>query len=199
MFIAIDGIEGCGKSTQAELLAKKLNGHLVQDPGTTDIGKQIRTILLSPSNKEMEVRTELMLFMASRAQMMAQIIKPYLESGVTVISDRFVSSTIAYQHAIDAAAIMRVAEYALGGIFPDMTYILDLPVEAMRVQPKFGETKVLDRFEQKPKAFHENVRNRYRNLEPQWPDRYKTFSVLDRNIQQVHNMILGDIERRFSL
>src|SRR3984957_19864522 len=102
LFIVFDGGEGCGKSTQAAVLVQKLTaeGHqavAMRDPGTTRIGEMIRAILLNPDNSEMAMRCEMLLYMAALAQMMAEIITPALEAGNIVVSDRFVSSTLAYQ------------------------------------------------------------------------------------------------------
>jgi dTMP kinase len=98
-FIVFDGGEGCGKSTQARLMRDRLEAEhvpvvLVHDPGSTDIGEMVRAILLNPANKNMAMRCEMLLYMASRAQMMAEKVLPALEEGWTVLSDRFVSSTI---------------------------------------------------------------------------------------------------------
>src|SRR5438067_1386915 len=117
-FIVFDGGEGCGKSTQAAMLAQRLlsedRGVLhVHDPGTTRIGQMIRKILLDPGNKEMAMRCEMMLYMASRAQMMVEMILPALNDGKIVISDRFVSSTLAYQlggDGLTADEIRKTAE-----------------------------------------------------------------------------------------
>src|SRR5687767_8204110 len=145
-FIVLDGGEGCGKSTQARKLAHFLQQHLpvtlVRDPGTTDIGEKIRAILLDPANDEMGMRCEMLLYMAARAQMMAEIIHPALKRDEVVLCDRFVSSTLAYQLGGDGLSreeIAAVGEVAIGGLWPDFTLIFDLPVEQSqaRVKPKF--------------------------------------------------------------
>lgn len=202
-FFAVDGIEGCGKSSVARRLADRFQRTsyqcvLVQDPGTTDIGKQIRTILLSPTTKGICIRTEMMLFMGSRAQMMYEVILPALDQNVIVISDRFVASTVAYQHGITMEEILKTAEIALGGVLPRRTYVLDLPVEeAMaRVQAKFemDGTMVRDRFEQRNLDFHWECWNRYRNLCSMNPDAYRLVDVACRGIDDVVQLITKDME-----
>jgi dTMP kinase len=177
-FIVFDGNEGCGKSTQARLVHEDLEkagvpSKLVYDPGTTRIGELVRRILLDPSNTEMGMRCEMLLYMAARAQMMKEIIQPALDAGMAVISDRFISSTLAYQLGGDGlteADILSVSQVAIDKRWPDMTIILDLPVAESnaRVRPKFtlfpddplaGAEK--DRIELRSMAYHEKVRENY--------------------------------------
>jgi dTMP kinase len=109
----------------------------VRDPGTTRVGEMIRTILLNPENTEMNMRCEMLLYMAARAQMMAERIAPALETGKVVISDRFVSSTLAYQiggDGLSAADIKAVAEVAIRGRWPDRVILLDMPVDSARLK-----------------------------------------------------------------
>jgi dTMP kinase len=179
-FIVFDGNEGSGKSTQARLLQERLEREssglevvFVRDPGTTRIGEQVRAILLNPDNDEMNMRAEMLLYMAARAQMMAEFIRPALEAGKLVLSDRFVSSTLAYQlggDGLTAKEIRAVADIAVRGRWPDLTIILDMPTQASmdRVLPKFslfpddpdaGLEK--DRIERRPIEYHEKVRQNY--------------------------------------
>src|SRR5213592_2773949 len=139
-FIVVDGTEGCGKSTQARMLHERLsrsrggeNVLLVRDPGTTRIGEQVRSILLNPDHGEMNMRCEMLLYMAARAQMMAEVILPALGQGKLVICDRFVSSTLAYQlggEGLTAGDIRLVADIAIRGRWPDLTILLDMPPQA---------------------------------------------------------------------
>src|SRR5215217_3699645 len=137
-FIVFDGGEGCGKSTQAALLRQDLEAAgmqvlAVHDPGATRIGELIREILLNPDNTDMAMRCEMLLYMAARAQMMAEKILPALAAGQVAVSDRFVSSTLAYQlggDGLTAREIRAVADIAIKGRWPDLTLIFDLPVEA---------------------------------------------------------------------
>ena len=212
-FIVFDGAEGCGKSTQARLLADRLaregggggklgggrwpEAVLVRDPGTTRIGEQVRAILLNPANDEMAMRCEMLLYMAARAQMMAERIGPALAQGKLVLSDRFVSSTLAYQLGGDglaAAEIRAVADAATRGRWPDLTIVLDMPARASmgRVQPKFsaspddpGAGLEKDRIERRPIEYHERVRQNYLAQAEADPQRYRVVRA-DRPPEQVH-------------
>lgn len=180
LFLVLDGVEGCGKSTQAKLLGNRLSALgrqvlLVRDPGTTIIGEQVRGILLNPDHVEMGMRCEMLLYMAARAQLMNELILPALETGKVVICDRFVSSTLAYQlggDGLTAAEIHAVAEIAIKGRWPDMTIVLDLPVE----QALGRVRRAKDRIEQRPLAYHQQVRRNYLAQAQADPHRYR---VLD--------------------
>src|SRR5687768_12770549 len=145
-FIVFDGGEGCGKTTQSHLLGARLRQEgastvLVHDPGTTRIGKLIRQLLLDPENVDMSMRCEMLLYMAARAQMMRDIIAPALEQKAVVVSDRFISSTLAYQlggDGLTAKEIRAVGDVAVNHRWPDLTIVLDMPVErsSVRVDPQ---------------------------------------------------------------
>lgn len=177
MFITFEGIEGCGKSTQVDLLRKHLTalGHEVlvtREPGGSPIGEKVRDILLDPGNSGMTALTELLLYEASRAQHVADVIRPALEAGVTVISDRFYDASTAYQgHArgLGADTVIELNLVATGGLKPDLTIVLDLPAsEGLR---RLGRD--LDRIESEAIDFHEKVRNGYIELARKDPDRVK--------------------------
>jgi dTMP kinase len=209
-FIVFDGTEGCGKSTQALLLRDRLvvqgfgaeNVLLVRDPGATRIGEMIRAILLNPDHDEMGMRCEMLLYMAARAQMMHETILPALAAGKLVLSDRFVSSTLAYQLGGDdlsADDIRAVASIAIKGRWPDRTLILDMPAEGSmrRVKPKalsatlFGEAPELvdkDRIERRPMSYHEQVRRNYLSQIQADPQRYCIINA-DRDRDAVHDDI----------
>ena len=163
--LVLDGGEGCGKSTQAARLAADLEAagrtvRLVRDPGTTRVGELVRAILLNPDHVEMAMRCEMLLYMAARAQMMAETIGPALAAGEVVLSDRFVSSTLAYQlggDGLTAADIRAVAGVALDGRRADLTVILDMPAEASIARV----TRAKDRIEQRPIEYHRRVRANY--------------------------------------
>src|SRR6185295_2672725 len=193
-FIVFDGGEGCGKSTQARLLRERLEQENipvlpVHDPGATRIGEMIRAILLNPENNDMGMRCEMLLYMASRAQMMVEKILPALQQGHVVISDRFVSSTLAYQlggDGLSAKEIRAVAEIAIKGRWPDLTLIFDLPVDlaVSRVRPKFtlfpddpNAGLDLDRIEQRSMDYHELVRKNYLDQVKSDPKRYKVIDA----------------------
>src|SRR3954447_23776836 len=191
-FIVLDGSEGCGKSTQAAMLRDRLEQELgatrallVRDPGATRIGDQVRQILLNPDHREMGMRCEMLLYMAARAQMMAERTLPALAEGKVVVSDRFVSSTLAYQlggDGLTADEIRRVADIAIKGRWPDLTIILDMPLEksTQRVQPKFTlfpddplAGKEMDRIEQRSLQYHAQVRKNYLDQAKADPKRYR--------------------------
>jgi dTMP kinase len=184
-FIVFDGTEGCGKSTQARMLYDRLarsgavaEGQLllVRDPGTTRIGEQVRSILLNPDHAEMNMRCEMLLYMAARAQMMAETVLPALGAGKTVISDRFVSSTLAYQlggDGLTAADIRAAAETAIRGRWPDLTVLLDLPAEESLARV----SRAKDRIEQRPMAYHQRVRKNYLAQAEADPARYRVIDA----------------------
>ena len=192
LFIVFDGSEGCGKTTQVSLLKQRLEAQgrsvlLVRDPGTTRIGEQIRTILLNPDHDEMAMRCEMLLYMAARAQMMVETILPALAEGKTVISDRFVSSTLAYQlggDGLTAADIRAVADIAIRNRWPDLTLILDMPVKTSMARVR----RAKDRIEQRPIAYHEEVRRNYLSQAASDPQRYKIINA-DREITDVQEQI----------
>ncbi len=164
-FIVFDGPDGSGKSTQFSHFARHcveagLNVCEVREPGGTTIGEQIRSILLDPQNSDMTLRCEMMLYMASRAQLIEQRIRPALADGALVLADRFISSTLAYQGTaggMSAEEIMTVGTVAVGGHWPDLTVVFDVDehVAATRLNP------LLDRMEQKGAEFHRRVRQGY--------------------------------------
>jgi dTMP kinase len=211
-FIVFDGTEGCGKSTQARLLQERLaregrgpEAILVRDPGTTRIGEQIRSVLLNPENDEMAMRCEMLLYMAARAQMLKEKIGPALAEGKLVLSDRFVSSTLAYQlggDGLTAAEIRAVAEVATRGRRPDLTIILDMPTEASmdRVLPKFslfpddpGAGLQKDRIERRPLEYHEQVRRNYLAQAEADPLGYRVIRA-DRPREAVHEDVWRTLE-----
>ena len=209
-FIVFDGGEGCGKSTQARLLRDRLEAQgmdvvLVRDPGTTHIGEQVREILLNPLHVEMNMRCEMLLYMAARAQMMSESIQPALSAGRVVICDRFVSSTLAYQlggEGLTADEIKAVAQVAIRSRWPDLTIILDMPTQTSmdRVLPKFslfpddpeaGLQK--DRIERRPIEYHERVRQNYLAQAQGDPARYRVVDA-DRPPEVVHEDVWRVLE-----
>ncbi len=188
-FIAFDGGEGCGKSTQTQLLKARLEAGgakviVVRDPGTTRIGELIRAILLNPDHDEMAMRCEMLLYMSARAQMMSETILPALAEGKVVICDRFVSSTLAYQlggDGLTADEIRAVAQIAIKGRWPDLTIILDMPAERSIARV----TRAKDRIEQRPIEYHRQVRENYLSQAKADPAKVKVVSA-DREKDVVH-------------
>ena len=177
----MDGTEGCGKSTQSRMLAARLvelgrDVVHVRDPGTTRIGEQIRTLLLDPANTEMAMRTEMLLYMSARAQMMTEIITPALDRNALVICDRFVSSTLAYQLGGDGLTgqqIRNIADVAISRRWPDLTILFDLPVEKSLGRVK----RAKDRIEQRPMEYHEQVRRNYLQQAHENPSGYRVLNA----------------------
>ena len=171
-FITFEGSEGSGKSTQAERLAARLQRCgapyvLTREPGGTPIGESIRDLLqFAPHNSNMAPETELLLFEASRSQLVREVIKPALERGMCVIADRFFDSTTVYQGAarkLDREMIERVNWFAVGDCVPDITFVLD--VDAATAESRMQrEPRKADRMEQQPAEFYERVREGYREL-----------------------------------
>jgi dTMP kinase len=162
-FIVLDGVEGCGKSTQAKMLAAALEERgvptlLTYEPGGTQVGEAIRQLLLNPEFAEMHELTEAFLFCAARAQHVLEVIQPALHAGTTVICDRFASSTMVYQGyagGLGAEAVEVLNWYATRGLNPDLLVILDLDTTTGQRRKK---GQLADRIEQKSLEFHERVR-----------------------------------------
>src|SRR3984893_14181975 len=178
-FITFEGSEGCGKSTQVQKLAGRLTQsgipHLVtREPGGTRIGESIRELLqFSPQSVNMTAETELLLFEASRSQLVREIIKPALESGSCVISDRFFDSTTVYQGAarkLDPKMVERLNAFAVGDCRPDITFVLDVDLATAQARMQ-QTTRRPDRMEQQPPEFYDAVRSAYRELAKREPDR----------------------------
>jgi dTMP kinase len=182
--ITFEGIEGTGKSTQAEALFKNLSDQgfptiLTREPGGTRIGNLVREILINPDNKEMCVIAEIFLFAAARAQHAEQLLRPKLEEGFVVICDRFADSTVAYQgygRNVPLALVREINSAATWGIQPSLTFFLDLEpkVSLQRVRLRVEETEVIpDRLEREQLEFFHKVRNGYKRIAEEEPFRFK--------------------------
>ncbi len=178
MFITFEGPEGSGKTTQIPQIEQFLkdSGYPVfctREPGGTSIGDQIRQVLLANQNTEMHPRSEILLFQASRAQLVEQEIKPRLARGEIVLCDRYANSTIAYQgfgHRVDIVQLHNIVNFATGGLNPDLTLLFDLDVEVgLARRQEDGGVNRLDAFEL---AFHQRVRAGYHELAAAQPDRW---------------------------
>jgi dTMP kinase len=179
MFISLEGPEGSGKTSQLPILAEYLRQHgfdvlTTREPGGTSISEQIRTVLHNLENKEMNPRTEILLFQASRAQLVEQVIKPHLIKGGVVLSDRYADSTLAYQgygHQIDIESLRMLVTFATGGLKPDLTILLDVDVETgLRRKELKGEWNRLDAYDLE---FHQRVRQGYKQLVQAEPERWE--------------------------
>jgi len=175
LFVVLEGGDGAGKSTQLTRLAGWLReaGHEVvvtYEPGDTPLGATLRKLLLDPSSGDVSPRAEAMLYAADKAQHVYEVVRPALEAGKVVVCDRYVDSMIAYQGAgrvLDAAEVRHLADWATGGLVPDLTVVLDVPVER-----GLGEKDDLDRVEAAGVEFHERVRRFFLDLAAADPDRY---------------------------
>src|SRR6266568_9428210 len=205
-FITFEGSEGSGKSTQAERLAAGLQRcgvpcTLTREPGGTPIGESLRELLqFAPHNASMAPETELLLFEASRSQLVREVIKPALERGMCVIADRFFDSTTVYQGAareLDAEMIERLNAFAVGDCVPDITFALD--VDAATAESRMQhEPRKTDRMEQQPAEFYERVREGYRDLAAHEP---KRIVMIDGSgdVDEIEKQIWKTLSSRFSV
>lgn len=204
IFITVEGIDGCGKSTQIKLMKNYLvdKGYevlLAREPGGTDIGEKIRSILLDSANREMNHVTELLLYAAARAQLVAGVIRPAVSKGKAVICDRFADSTYAYQgygRGLDLQILADINNIATDGLVPDVTFFFDLSPEiALARRLRDGKA---DRIEAENIEFHKRVYNGYRQLVSLYPERIKKVDA-DRSIDEiaadVRNILEGIIQR----
>lgn len=202
MFITFEGIDFCGKTTQIKLLVeylKKTNNQvmLIREPGGTEISENIRELLLNKKYNKMVMETELFLFSASRAQLVREKIIPELQKGNYVISDRFHDSSTAYQgygRGIEIDIIKSIHKLAIGNLIPDITFLIDIPVEVSNCR-KYADCNVEpDRIESSSKDFYEKVRNGY--LEMAQKD--SRFVVIDGTlaIDEIHEIIVETIQKK---
>jgi dTMP kinase len=181
-FITFEGIDGSGKTTQVRLLTESLRAEgrdVVEtvEPGGTEIGRLIRKILLDPASKELTPRAELLLYFASRAQNVEQVIRPALERGAIVLCDRFTDSTLCYQgcgRGLDSRIILDLDRIACAGLQPDLTILIDIDVATSqeRARRRNERTATADRLDDESAAFHNRVRQGYHALSKQHPDRF---------------------------
>jgi dTMP kinase len=179
MFITLEGPEGSGKTSQLVPLADFLRQQgqevlVTREPGGTSISDQIRAIIMKMDNTAMNPRTEILLFLAARAQLVAQVIRPALEAGQVVICDRYADSTLAYQgygHGNDLDLLRRFLNFATGGLLPDLTLLLDIDVKdgIRRKQAGGSEWNRMDAY---TLAFHQRVRQGYLELAHADPGRW---------------------------
>jgi dTMP kinase len=201
VLITLDGNEGCGKSTQLKLLfaalkKKGLNVFLTRDPGGTRISDGIRAVLLDHKNKAMTPLCETLLYMASRAQLVGQVITPKLEAGTVVLCDRWVDATVAYQGyagGVSVDWIRTIGREATRGVVPAISLFLDLPLETGLRRAK--KRKAADRIEAKALSFHRKVRRGYDAIAKFEPRRFKRIRIAESDsAQMIHAKILKALE-----
>jgi dTMP kinase len=217
-FIVIDGPDGCGKSTQLELLGnylrdKGLDVVSTYDPGGTKIGNQISRLLKYDAQGPMAPTTEVLLFMASRAQLVNEVIRPAIEQGQTVLCDRFVSATCAYQGSMGfpIQQILELARICTENLWPDLTIILDRPAEVglertgrkRALSPGSTHTDkgqghlfrdaVVDRFDSRPLSYHRKVKKEFLRLPTYYPGPVSIIETAGLDIQSVQQRIIQEI------
>lgn len=198
LFISLEGPDGSGKSTQINYIKsyfaeKKMDCVFTREPGGTAIGEKLREIILDKGNAEMSDMTETLLYAASRAQHVEELIKPALEAGKVVICDRFIDSSIAYQgygrNLGDSVRIIN--EYAVGGCMPDMTVLLEL-------SPEIGKSRIKaesqDRLEREKLEFHNRVYEGYKEIAKYYPERFVEIDA-SRDMQAIRDEIFGHLDR----
>lgn len=201
LFVTFEGPEGAGKSTQARRLAACLRGQgyevvVTREPGGTATGEAIRQILLASDHYAMLPETEALLNTASRAEHIAQVITPALEAGRIVISDRYIDSTLAYQGAgrgLEEQALLQLHAFATGNVWPDLTLLLDVPVDLGR-QRRIESGESLNRFDMDARAFHERVRAWFLTAARRDPRRWRVVDASgpeDEVERAVRELVLG--------
>jgi dTMP kinase len=199
VFISFEGIDGCGKSTQLQLLAIRLENSglsvcTTREPGGTELAENIRGYLLH-SSQPLDQRTELLLFGAARAQHVARVIRPALESGAFVLSDRFGDSSLAYQAGglgLDREFILQMNSFATESLQPDVTFFFDLDAATARAR-RAGETE--DRIETRGLEFQERVRREYFRIASENPQRFVTLDAA-RSREDLHDQVVLELRTR---
>ncbi|MEL0169561.1 MAG: dTMP kinase [Pseudomonadaceae bacterium] len=202
VFVTLEGPEGAGKSTNLAYIAEALKAEgceplLTREPGGTPIAERVRGILLEHHEEPMDPDAELLLVFAARAQHLSQVIRPALAQGRVVISDRFTDATYAYQgggRGIDAARIAALESWTQGELRPDLTLVLDVPVDVGMARAR--ARSALDRFESEQRAFFDGVRSTYLQRAAENPERYRVVDAsgeleqVQRDLQPVIELIL---------
>ena len=197
MFIAFEGGEACGKSTQSQRLATAIDAVLTREPGGTVIGAQLRTVLLDPQTVNLSDRAEALLMAADRAQHVAEVVEPALVSGRHVVSDRFAGSSIAYQghgRGLPVSEIRDLSLWATGGVWPDLIVLLDVP----EAEADFRLGSSRDRMESEPASFHAAVIEGFRSQAAAEPDRWVVIDGTP-SIEEVSAAVFAVVAERLQL
>ena len=200
MFLAFEGADGAGKSTQVKLLAEHLERQgrevlICREPGGTELGEKLRGILLNPESGDMDPEVEVLLFMAARAQLCSSVIRPALEAGKVVISDRFLWSSVVYQGIVGGLGIeevLSIGRVATRGLLPDLTFLIDLDPEAAHSGLDEG-----DRMESRGLDFQHRVRDGFAALAGDFSD---SFALIDGSgsVEQVHEQVIKALPQKQS-
>lgn len=172
LFIAFEGGEGSGKSTQAALLAARIGGLLTREPGGTAVGERVRAVLLDPGTVALDARAEALLMAAARAQHVQEVVRPALDAGTHVVTDRYIDSSLAYQgfgRGLDLEQLRRISVWATDDLWPDLVVLLDVPAEVAAARLAGSAP---DRIEQAGSSFHQRVRGGFRALAAAEPERF---------------------------
>jgi len=205
LFITFEGPDGSGKTTQVKRLSERLhergcNVLAVREPGGTAISEQIRDVLHSLDNREMQPRTEILLYCAARAQLVGQIIRPHLESGGIALCDRYADSTLAYQgygRGLDLPTLRMILDFATGGLVPDLTFYLDIDVEAGLKRKKTGGEE-WNRMDDLAVDFHRHVRAGYLEMIAQEPARWVVVDAT-KNAATMGDELWKHVEQRLAI
>jgi dTMP kinase len=195
-YVAFEGPEGCGKSTQAALLAEALGAVLTRETGGTEIGERLRAVLHDPEVTTLDARAEALLIAADRAQHLAEVVGPALAAGRIVVSDRSVYSSLAYQghgRRLPLDEIRRINDWALRGTWPELVVLLDVPDTELAARLARRE---LDRFEREDAAFHARVAAGFRTMAGADPDRFLVVEAGGRTIDDLAAEILERVTAR---
>jgi dTMP kinase len=193
LFVTFEGIDRSGKTTQARLLCDALGDEAVavREPGGTDVGERVRELLKDPG-VEIGPEAEALLFAAARAELVARVIRPALETGHVVVSDRFLDSSLAYQGAargLGMEEVARINRWATGGLAPDLTLLLAIDPAAAA-----GRGSEADRFEEEGRVLQERVLDAYERLAAEEPERWRRIDA-DRPAEEVHADVLAAVEQ----
>lgn len=189
LFIVFEGGDGAGKSTQAALLASRLeraDRHVLRtrEPGGTVVGEKLRGLILDHGNGTVDARTEALMFAASRAAHVEQVLLPALNEGTDVICDRYIDSSVAYQgvgRGLGTDKVLALNTWATSGLVPDLTVLLDIDPEAGRAR-RLRDNATEDRLESEPDEFHASIRAAFRALADASPERYLVLNALDDSV-----------------
>lgn len=193
MYIAFEGAEGSGKSTQAQRLAQTIGAVFTRETGGTEVGRRIREILHDTTVRNLDARAEALLTAADRAQHLSEVVRPALEAGRHVVSDRSVYSTLAYQgygRQLDLDEVRRLNEWATGGTWPTTVVFLDTPDDVIAERMSRRD---LDRFEAAGRSFHARVLDGFRTMAAADPDRWlvvQAVGSVDQAANEIHRALV---------